>query len=86
MSQQSLRHASFRAISGTTGMYEEDARAAFEVEATIPTNATFNEAFILWLQARLSSTKTNLSELMHDFAVSQGFDNWNSLGEFSAAI
>jgi hypothetical protein len=80
--QQGLRHASFRAIGGTAGTYEGDARAAFEVEATIPAGSTFNEAFILWLQARLGSTDTNLQDLMQAFAEQEGAHNWSCLGSF----
>ena len=85
-SNQGLRHASFQTISSTTGnTYNEAARAAFETEATVPAGATFNEAMILWLQARLSSVDTNLPGLMAAFAAAEGVDNWNSLGTFSAA-
>ena len=79
---QGLRQASFRTIGGTTGTYNEDARAAFETEATVPAGATFNEAFILWLQARLSSADTSLPGLMAAFAADLGLDNWNSVGSF----
>lgn len=82
MTAQNLRHASFKAISGTDGTYESDSRAAFEVEATIPAGSTYNEAFIIWLQTRLSSSETNLLDLMNAFAVSEGADTWSSLGSF----
>jgi hypothetical protein len=55
-STPALKPAQERAtIGGTTCTYEEGC-AAFEAEATIPTGATFNEAFILWLQERLDSS------------------------------
>lgn len=57
-------------------------RAAFAVEATIPAGATFNEGFMLWLQARLVSTETNLPGLMQAFAEAEGATNWSSLGSF----
>jgi hypothetical protein len=85
VSQQGLRQESFRAIGGTTGTYNEDARAAFEAEATVPAGATFNEAFILWLQARLSSADDNLPGLMQAFAEAEGADKWSSLGSFDPA-
>ena len=84
---QGLRHASFQTISSTTGnTYNEAARAAFETEATIPAGATFNEAFILWLQARLSSSDTSLPGLMAAFAADQSVDNWNSVGSFDPLV
>ena len=80
MSQQSLRHASFREIAGTNGSYNEDAMAAFRAEADIPARATFNEAFMRWLQFRLASTDTNLNSLMTAFAVARGAPSWSALG------
>lgn len=80
--QQGLRQASFRAIGGTVGTYQGDSRAAFEAEATVPATATYNEAWLLWLQFRLSSTDQNLPGLMQEFAVANGAHNWSSLGSF----
>lgn len=86
MSQQSLRHASFRAIGGTAGTYGDDARAAFEAEATIPAGATYNEAFMLWLQDRLGSTTPNLPGLMQEFADAEGATNWGAVGTIAAQV
>src|SRR5688572_13833988 len=83
MSQQSLRHASFRAIGGTAGTYNDDARAAFEAEATIHATATYNEAFILWLQERLGSSTADLPGLMQEFADAAGATNWGTVGAFN---
>ena len=80
--QQGLRQASFRAIGGTAGTYNGDSRAAFEAEATVPAGSTYNEAWLLWLQARLGSSEENLPGLMHAFAVANGAHNWSSLGSF----
>jgi hypothetical protein len=86
MSQQGLRQASFRAIHGGDGLtYNGDAYAAFEAEATIPAGTPFNGAFILWLQARLTSSDTNLQGLMQEFAEGEGAHNWSSLGSFDPA-
>lgn len=82
--QQGLRQTSFRAIGGTASTYNEDARAAFEAEATVPATATWNEAFMLWLQSRLSTSHDNLLDLMQEFATANGAFNWSSLGPFEA--
>ena len=83
--QQGLRQASARAIAGTALTYNGDMRAMFEAEATIPAGATYNGAMILWLQARLSSSDTNLPGLMAAFAAAEGAHGWSSLGSFDPA-
>lgn len=85
MSQQGLRQASFRAIGGTTSDYNGDARAAFEAEATIPAGSTFNEAFLIWLKTRNSSSVNNLQQQMNAFAIANGAANWTALGSFDPA-
>jgi hypothetical protein len=80
---QEGRHAAFRAISGTTGTYNEDALAAMIAEGG--TGDTFNGVMVSWLQTRLSSSQTNLTDLMNEFGVNEGFRNWNDMNTFSAA-
>ena len=82
MSQQGLRQASFRDIGGTASTYEDDARAAFEAEATIPAGATFNEAMMLWLQERLGSSAANINDLLAEWAAAEGAANASSIGSF----
>ena len=83
MTAQGDRQASFRTIhGGAGGTYNEDARAAFEIEAVVPAGATFNGAMVKWLQARLSSADDNLANLQQGFAAQQGAVNWSSLGSF----
>ena len=79
---QGDRQASFRAIGGTTGSLNEDMYAAFQAEATIPAGTSFNGAFILWLQVRLSSSETDLPGLMQAFAEANNAFNWSSMGSF----
>ena len=76
-----LRHASFRVRSGTTGTLNGDMMAAFAADGI--TETQFNGAFIEWLKAKTPSTNTNLTELKHEFAVSQGAGSWNELGTFT---
>ena len=84
--QQGLRQTSFRAIGGTAGTYNGDARAAFEAEATVPAGATFNGAFYAWLEVRLglSNSGRTLDGLKTQFAILNGAHNWSSLGLFDA--
>lgn len=83
MSNQSLRQASVRAVTSTTGTYEEDFLALFDNDGIAA--GTFNERFYLWLAGKTSLTGRTLDELMNAFAVSQGVSDWNSLGTFDAS-
>ena len=78
---QELRQASIRAVTSTTGTLNEDWIALFDVRA-IPAGS-FNERMIGYLQGQLVSTETNLPELKDAFAVSQGFEKWDSMGTFT---
>jgi hypothetical protein len=51
----------------------------------VPAGTSWNGAFILWLQARLSSSDTNLNGLMAAFAAQEDADSWSSLGSFDPA-
>jgi len=79
--QQGLRHAVFRSIGGTTGTYNGDLYAAFLVDGA--TDATFNGAFIEWLQIKLVSTDTEINGLMNEYAASKGASSWSQLGTFT---
>ena len=84
---QERRHASFRAISGTSSTYEGDAMAAMALEleaAELPVPSTFNGRLLAWLQLRLSSSDDNLPNLMAAFAEAEGAHNWASVGTFEA--
>lgn len=75
--QQGLRHASWRAISGTAGPYNSDAMAAMRAEleaASLPVPATFNGRMRAWLRHRLGSSKTNLNDLLAEWAADEGAD------------
>lgn len=85
MTQQGLRQASARTIASSALDYNGDLRALFAAEATIPAGSSYNEAFILWLQARLSSAQTDLPGLMAAFAAQQGAYNWSSIGTIAGA-
>lgn len=74
---QEGRHASFRSIAGTTLDYNGDALAAFQAEGATATD--YNGAFIQWLQARTSSSSTNVNDLAALFASQNGFSSWDNV-------
>lgn len=80
MSQQGLRQASARTVSASAiaSNYNEDLMRLFDA-ASIPAG-TFNERQLMFINARLSRTFTNLNEAMQAFATSKGAYNWSSLG------
>ena len=77
---QGLRHASFRAISSTSGTYNGDSMAAFLAGGA--TADHYNGAFIEWLQAELVSTDSEINGLKQAYARAHGADSWDGLGTF----
>jgi hypothetical protein len=75
---QEKRHASFRAISGTSGTINGDMFAAFVAEGV--TETQFNGALIAWLQAEIPSSNTNLNGLKAEYAAIYGASSWDELG------
>jgi len=71
----------FRGISGTSTVYNGDALAAFQAQGA--TENEYDGAFIEWLQIRTGSSKTNVNDLMAEFAEQYGFDGWDSVNELS---
>ena len=78
MSNQSERQASIRAVTGTTGTYNEDWLALFDLDG-IPAG-TFNERLYMWLEIETGLSGLTLNELMVAYAVLQGVETWNELG------
>lgn len=78
---QELRQASFRAVSGTTGTYNEDLYAM--CLETVSDQGTLNGTLIAFLQDNLGSSSSNLNDLKEEFAISQGFLSWNEMGTFT---
>lgn len=66
---QELRHASFRAISGTTGSYNEDMYAM--CLTTVSDQGGLNGTLIAFLQGQLLSSATNINDLMNEFAIAK---------------
>ena len=80
MSNQGLRQASVRAITGTTSTYEGDWHALFDASA-IPVG-TFNGRLLAWINQELGAEYTELNGAMYAFAQSLGAASWNELGSF----
>jgi hypothetical protein len=80
MTQQGLRQASARNLSGfaTETNYNEDLLRLFDAQG-IPAG-TFNERQLRWINARMAASYTNLNDAMQAYATSQGAHNWSSLG------
>lgn len=83
-SNQELRQESARLIGGTTLDYNSDFLAMFAVDGF--TTGTFNERFLLWLNAQLGASYTSLPAAMQAFAVDQGYNNWSSMSSFGPAF
>jgi len=84
MSNQSLKQASIRAVTGTTGTYEEDWHALFDLAGI--SGGAFNERLLAYINYKLSSSYNNLPSAMQAFAADNGAYNWDSLGTFDASI
>lgn len=83
MSQQGLRQASVRAVTGTALTYEGDFHALF-TGAGIPAGE-FNGRFLQWINAKLSASYADLPGAMQALAASAGAYNYSSLGTFDAS-
>ena len=84
MSQQGLRQASIRAVTGSTAneTYEGDWHRLFD-RASIPAGM-FNERLLRWINAKLTKSYTDLNEAMQALATANGAYNFSSMGTFDA--
>ena len=82
MTNQESKQIAFRAISGTTLDYNSDFMSAAAAEGIPISN--YNSMLMLWLQARLSSTNTNINGLKQEMATSLGVANWDAITSFSS--
>jgi len=74
---QEARHQSIQAITGTSGSYNEDWVALFDLLGIA--SGDFNGRFIAWLQLATGSSKTNINDLTNEYATQLGFDNWSTV-------
>lgn len=84
MSQQSLRQASIRAVTSTTGTYEEDWLALFDDENIGA--GTFNERLLLYINERLSASYTELNGAMAAMAAAESADSFQAIGTFTPGL
>jgi len=82
MSNQSLRQASVRAVTGTTGTYEGDWHALFTAGGIAA--GTYNERLLAWINARLAANYTELNGAKAAFAAAEGVGQFNQIGTFTA--
>lgn len=82
--QQELRQASVRAVTGTTLDYNGDWMALFDAAGIAKGN--FDERMLLWINLKLSSAYAELNGAMQALAAANAAFNFSSLGTFSAAV
>ena len=78
---QQLRQNSVRAVTGTSGTYEDDFHALFTADGIAA--GFFNDRLRAWLNGQLGTSYQFLSDAMQAYAVDQGFYNWSSMGTFT---
>ncbi len=81
MSQQGLKQASIRGVTSTTWTHEGDWNALFTAAGIAA--GTFNERLLLWINARLTASHTNLPAAMAAMAAAEGAANFGSIGTFT---
>jgi len=74
---QELRQAAVRAVTSTTGSYNEDWMALFDAASIA--SGEFNGRFIAWLQQQTGSSSTNINDLKADFATQLGVASWHDV-------
>lgn len=83
MSQQGLRQASVRAVTGTAGTYEGDWHALFDQES-IPAGP-FNGRLLGWINIKLNAAYGHLGEAQQALALASGAFNFATMGTFDAS-
>lgn len=78
---QGLRQAAARAVSGTTLDYNGDFMAMFDHDGIAA--GDFNGRLLAWINLKLSASYTEINGAMNAFAISQGVNSWNELGTFT---
>lgn len=82
MSNQSLRQASVRAVTGTTYDYNGDWSALFD-DAGLA-DGDWNGRLIGWINQQIGSDYADVNGAMQAFAEHEGVFDWDSLGTFTA--
>ena len=82
MSQQGLRQASVREVTGTAFDYNGDFMALFASDGI--TAGDFNGKLLQYINLKLSSSYDNLPGAMAAFATANSATNFSAVGTFSA--
>ncbi|MGY3527295.1 hypothetical protein [Bradyrhizobium sp. USDA 4452] len=85
MSNQELRQATVRALTGTALSYEGDWHALFDGAGIA--SGPFNGRLLAWINAQLGTSYVELNGAMYAFAIANGTptpDSWNGMGQFTA--
>ena len=80
---QSLTQQSIRDETGSSFSYNGDWHALFDKDGI--TAGDFNGRLLKWINQRLSSSHSSLGQAKHEFAVSQGYQSWGSIGGLTFA-
>jgi hypothetical protein len=83
MTQQGLRQASVRAVTGTAYDYNGDFSALFDMKGIAA--GDFNGRMLAWLNLWLSASYDNLPGAMAAFATANGATNFSAVGTFDAS-
>lgn len=79
---QGLRQASVRAVTGTTYDYNSDWSALFTAAGIAA--GDWNGRMIGWINSQLGTAYTDVNSAMQAYAEAQGVGSWNELGTFTA--
>jgi hypothetical protein len=83
MSQQGLRQASVRAVTGTTLDYNGDWSALFTAAGIAA--GDWNGRLLGWINLKLSASHAGLPAAQAAFAASVGATTWSAIGTFNAS-
>ena len=81
-SQQGLRQASVRAVTGTTLSYDGDWAALFTAAGIAAGN--WNGRLLQWINIKLGTAYTGVVTAMAAFATNQNATNFSAIGTFDA--
>lgn len=84
MSQQGLRQASVRAVTGKAFDYNGDWHALFDLAGIAA--GDFNGRMLAWINRRLSANYTSVNDAMAALATANGATNFSSIGTFNATL
>jgi hypothetical protein len=75
------RQTSIRAVTSTTGTYNEDWLALFTARSIGA--GSYNERLLAYINNKLSTSYTDINVALQALAVNQGDDNFSSIGTFT---